>query len=117
MPPLFLILLSVILGSGAQIAFKIGVLHAAPLKFDIPGVIALLGSPYIIGGLIAFAASFLLWLKILATVPLSYAYPMVSLGYVFIFLYSWRYLGENLPALRVAGLVLIVTGIFFIARS
>ncbi|CEP66651.1 Drug/metabolite transporter [Moorella glycerini] len=117
MPVLVLILLSVFLGAGAQVLFKVGVLQLDSLKFNIPGITGLLFSPYILGGLVAFAASFLLWLKVLAEVPLSYAYPMVSLGYVFVFLLSWLYLGESLPALRVVGLALIIGGILLIARS
>ncbi|WP_406677337.1 SMR family transporter [Neomoorella carbonis] len=117
MPVLFLILLSVFLGAGAQILFKVGVLQLDTLKFNIPGITGLLFSPYILGGLAAFAASFLLWLKVLAEVPLSYAYPMVSLGYVFVFLFSWLYLGESIPALRIVGLALIIGGILLISRS
>ncbi|GEA14414.1 MAG: hypothetical protein PWR22_2006 [Moorella sp. (in: firmicutes)] len=117
MPVLFLIFLSVFLGAGAQVLFKVGVLQLDSLKFNIPGITSLLFSPYIIGGLAAFATSFLLWLKILASVPLSYAYPMVSLGYVFVFLLSWLYLGESLPVLRIVGLALIISGILLIAWS
>ncbi|MDN5345396.1 MAG: hypothetical protein PWQ18_1510 [Clostridia bacterium] len=117
MPILLLIFLSVFLGAGAQVLFKVGVLQLGSIRFDCPGVIRLALNPAILGGLLAFAASFLLWLKVLAQVPLSYAYPMVSLGYVFVFLISWLFLGENLPVLRVLGLALIIGGILLIARS
>ncbi len=117
MPVLLLILLSVLLGATAQILFKVGVLQLGSISFDWPGIARLALNPAILSGLAAFAASFLLWLKILAAAPLSYAYPMVSLGYVFVFVVSWLYLGESLPPLRVLGLALIIAGIFFIARS
>ncbi|WP_258358925.1 SMR family transporter [Moorella sulfitireducens] len=117
MPVILLIFLSVLLGAGAQVLFKIGVLQLDNFKFDFPGITGLLFTPYILGGLAAFAVSFFLWLKVLAEAPLSFAYPMASLGYVFVFLFSWLYLGESLPVLRVIGLALIITGIFFIAHS
>jgi len=112
-----MILLSVLLGATAQILFKVGVLQLGNIRFDWQGIVRLALNPAILVGLVAFAASFFLWLKVLAAVPLSYAYPMVSLGYVFIFVVSWLFLGESLPALRILGLALIVCGIFFIARS
>ncbi len=117
MPVLFLILLSVFLGAVAQVLFKVGVQHLGQVVFNLQGLGRLVFSPFVLSGLVAFASSFLLWLKVLAEVPLSYAYPMVSLGYVFVFLAAWLFLGESLPPLRVLGLALIVAGILAIARS
>lgn len=96
---------------------KIGVLHAGGMEFNLRGLALLLSNPYVLGGLGTFAASFFVWIKVLAVVPLSYAYPMVSLGYVLVFLFSWLFLGESLPAPRILGLVLIIGGIFLVARS
>ncbi|MGI9860685.1 SMR family transporter [Moorella naiadis] len=117
MPVLFFILISVFLGAAAQVLFKVGVQHLDGVVFDLQGFIRLGLSPFILTGLVSFAASFILWLKVLADVPLSYAYPMVSLGYVLVFLVSWLFLGESLPPLRILGLVLIIAGILAIARS
>ena len=72
-------------------------------------------SPWIIGGLLVFAASAVAWLITLAHVPLSVAYPFNSLGYVVILIAStlllhertnlWMWLGTTLVG---AGLVLVV---------
>jgi len=117
MPAMALIITSVFLGSLAQVLLKIGVLNHGSIDYNITQFASLALNPYIWAGLISFGVSFFLWLKILTLVPLSYAYPMVSLGYVFVFLVSWLYLGENPAPLRIIGLIFIITGILFIARS
>ena len=96
---------------------KIGVLRLESTAFNLPALVNLIFNLYLLAGLVAFAISFFLWLKILAAVPLSYAYPMVSLGYVFVFLAAWLILGESLPPLRLIGLSLIIAGILFVAAS
>ncbi len=40
-------------------------------------------------GIISYGVSFLLWIKVLSKVELSYAYPMVSLGYVLVMIFSY----------------------------
>lgn len=117
MPVLFFILLSVILGATAQVLFKVGVQHLGHIVFNLQELSHLVFNPFILSGLAAFAFSFFLWIIVLAKVPLSYAYPMVSLGYVFVFLAARIFLGESLPPLRILGLALIITGILAIARS
>jgi multidrug transporter EmrE-like cation transporter len=117
LPALLLILLSVFLGAAAQVLLKVAALNIGNISYSLTGLLALITSIYIWAGLFAFTGSFLLWLKVLASVPLSYAYPMVSLGYVFVFLASWLILGETQPPLRFIGLALIISGFFFIALS
>jgi drug/metabolite transporter (DMT)-like permease len=73
-------------------------------------------SPWIIGGLIIFAASAVGWLITLAYVPLSVAYPFNALGYIAILTAStlllhehtnrWMWLGTVLVG---AGLLVVVT--------
>ncbi|NLW07306.1 MAG: EamA family transporter [Clostridia bacterium] len=117
MPAILLILASVLLGATAQVLLKIAVLKLGNISYSLIGLLKLITSIYIWAGLFAFASSFLLWLKVLAAVPLSYAYPMVSLSYVFVFLASWLFLGEAQPPLRFVGLALIISGFFFVAFS
>jgi len=54
---------------------------------------------------------------VLARSDVSYAYPFVSLGFVFTSLYAFVALHEPLQAGRVGGIALIVLGVFFVARS
>jgi multidrug transporter EmrE-like cation transporter len=50
-------------------------------------------------------------------VPLSQAYPLLSIGYVVALLCGWGFFGEVLSLARVAGVGLIVVGVTLVAAS
>ncbi|HEY4873294.1 MAG TPA: SMR family transporter [Steroidobacteraceae bacterium] len=68
-------------------------------------------------GLSFYGVSVILWLGALSRVPVSIAYPMLSIGYVVnavaaVFLFS-----EALTTAKVAGILLIVAGVIVLARA
>jgi multidrug transporter EmrE-like cation transporter len=68
-------------------------------------------------GLAFYGVSVILWLGALSRVPVSIAYPMLSIGYVVnavaaVFLFS-----EALTTGKVIGIVLIVGGVIILARA
>lgn len=65
-------------------------------------------------GLAFFGLSALFWLVTLSRVPLSTAYPIVSLSYVLILGFSTLVLGERPTPLVWAGALFIMTGISFV---
>lgn len=65
-------------------------------------------------GLAFFGASALFWLVTLSRVPLSTAYPVVSLSYILILGFSTAVLGERPPLLVWVGVVFIMFGISFV---
>ncbi|MBC2425350.1 SMR family transporter, partial [Clostridium beijerinckii] len=67
--------------------------------------------------IISYGLSFLLWIKVLSKVELSYAYPMVSLGYVLVMLFSYFIFKENITPLRILGIAFIILGVILVARS
>jgi drug/metabolite transporter (DMT)-like permease len=66
---------------------------------------------HVLSGLAAWTASTLCWLYVLRVAPLSRAYGLTSLTYVFTFLASVFLLGERVRAVHVAGTALIVIGV------
>ena len=48
---------------------------------------------------------------------MSIAYPLLSLGYVINAVGAWYLFGESVGAMRVAGIGLIIVGVYLIARS
>lgn len=116
MPPLVLLVLSVVLGALAQILFKLGVTQEG-CSWGLQGLLVVLTRPHILFGLLFFLASFFLWLRVLATYDLSYAYPLVSLSYVIVTAASRFLLGESLPPARFVGLAFILLGIILVGRS
>ncbi|MDK2854793.1 MAG: hypothetical protein PWQ41_342 [Bacillota bacterium] len=117
----FLLIGSVALSSAAQLMIKIGLKGAGGLEFSPAGLRTLLTriveSGWLIAGFAAFVASALLWLLVLSRTELSRAYPLVSLGYVFVLLLAHFVLGETIPARRLAGVAAIVAGVILIGGS
>ncbi|AAO35859.1 transporter [Clostridium tetani] len=115
-----LILSSVFLGALGQILVKVGAtslnLSFAPGQF-IPSIISILKNFFVMSGIVSYGTSFLIWIKVLSKVELSYAYPMVSLGYVITTIYAYFFLNENISIERVLGILLIIGGVFLISRN
>jgi drug/metabolite transporter (DMT)-like permease len=57
------------------------------------------------------------WLVILSRVELSYAYPLISIGYILVMILSKYLFNETLTGYRIAGTLLICGGVFMITRS
>jgi multidrug transporter EmrE-like cation transporter len=106
----FILLTGVLLNATAQLLLKAGT-NAMPLG---PGLAV---EPHILGGLACYAVSVVVWVVALSRVPVSVAYPMLSIGYIVNAVAAWQLLGESLPALRLGGIGLIVAGVFLVARS
>jgi drug/metabolite transporter (DMT)-like permease len=111
-----------VLTTAGQIALKTGVSD--------PGLANLLGSagpgaflvralltPLVITGLILYVASTGLWLVILARADISFAFPLVSMGFVLTVGYAHFVLNEQVSITRLAGVALIMIGVVFISRS
>lgn len=120
MKTLMLVLSSVFLGAVGQIMLKVGMRNIHP-KLSLSGLLQLclkvFTTPALLFGLTCFGSSFLLWLVVISKEELSYAYPMVSLGYLVVVLASWLLFKENLNLLRLGGLLLICMGVAMVARS
>ena len=102
--------IAVVLGTGAQLLLKAGT-NATPVG---P---ALALDPRILGGIACYAISLIAWILALSKTPVSIAYPMVSLGFALNALLAWWLLGETLNAQRIAGIAVIVVGVWLVARS
>jgi multidrug transporter EmrE-like cation transporter len=61
--------------------------------------------------IVCFAASMLMWIFVLRKMELSIAYPMVSLGYVFVMLLSIQFLNESICFSKIIGTGMIVSGV------
>ena len=123
---LLLILTSVSLSAVAQYCLKLGVGAAGRVGagMDGPGldaagrsIAAYMLSPLVIVGLFLYALGAVVWLLVLARLPLSAAYPFVGLGFVLTMAIGLFALGEQLTPGRVAGTILIAAGCVLVARS
>jgi drug/metabolite transporter (DMT)-like permease len=65
----------------------------------------------------AYGLSLIVWLVGLSRVPVSQAYPMLSMGYMINMALAWWLLGEVPNVQRVLGVGVIVAGVVLVARS
>lgn len=68
----------------------------------------------IIGGGLYFF-SLLMYIVALKFIPLSIAYPLTSISYLWIALLSSKYLGERMDRWKWAGIMLIIAGIVLVS--
>ena len=105
-----MILLGVLLNAAAQLLLKAGT-NAVPLS------VRLAFEPHILGGLACYVVSVVVWIVALSRVPVSIAYPMLSIGYVVNAVAARYLLGEAVTPMRIAGIAVIILGVFIVARS
>ena len=116
-----LILLSVALAASAQLTLKHGmnqVTEASGTATLSGGSLkAIVTNPFVVGGLLIFGLSAVVWLMVLSRASLSFAYPFASLTYVLIVLADKLVLHEEIPVLRWAGVFAIMSGIVLVAQT
>jgi drug/metabolite transporter (DMT)-like permease len=78
---------------------------------------AMLSQPiFLLIGALLFA-QFINWLKVLELADLSYAKPITSLSYVTVGIVSMLFLGETLHPVQVAGIAIVIAGVWCITRT
>ena len=116
------VLSSVLMSSVAQVVLKAG-MSRPDVVAQVSGgaswqlVRAVAGSVPVWAGLALYFASALVWLMVLARVQVSLAYPFVGLGFVVTMLLGWLVQGDVLSPARLAGTLIIATGVVVLARS
>ncbi len=116
-----LLLSGVALNALAQLLLKSatrvsGTLVADDGTVSWPAAGALLGAVPLWCGLACYGVSVLLWLGALSRVPVSIAYPMLSIGYVVNAFAAAALFGEALSLAKLGGIALIVLGVLILAR-
>jgi len=118
---LSLILTDVALNVVGQLSLKFGMSKMGNFSVSLPSLIPVFAraavNPFIILGVFCYGTGFLVWLVVLAKADVSYAYPMISLGYVFTAVLAWLLLGEHVTVFRFVGILITCLGVFIIARS
>ena len=115
-----LLLLCLCLMVAAQTLWKLGLARIGVIDVGRPlwpQVTRLLQSWHIVGGILIFGVTTLLWLDLLSRMPLSVLYPMMSFVYVIAFFVGWWLLGESPSWSRFGGIVVICLGIAMVART
>lgn len=114
-----ILLTAVALATTGQLLLKAGMNRVGVVDLGaVGGLLAIalkaVATWQVVVGLAMFGLSAVFWLVTLSRVPLSTAYPVVSLSYVLILLFSVVALGERPTLLVWLGALLIMVGISFI---
>lgn len=116
-----LIVAGVLLNVAAQLLLKagtrvIGVIE--PRRGELlSSAISIATQPHIIVAVMFYLLSLVIWIVALSRVPVSIAYPMLSMGYVVNAVAAWWLFGELLTPMKLAGMLVILAGVFMLARA
>ena len=116
-----LILTGVLLNAAAQLLLKAGTTRVGHFEFSADNILPvgwqLASQPHILAGLGCYVVSVVVWIMALSRVPVSIAYPMLSIGYVVNAFAAWWLFGESLAAQKLIGIGFIVVGVWLVARA
>ena len=116
-----LVLSGVLLNAVAQLLLKAGTNAVGHFEFTseniVPVGMKLAFQPFIVGGVVCYVVSLVIWLMALSRVEVSMAYPMLSIGYVVNAVAAYYLFGESVTAVRLLGIGFIIVGVFLVAKS
>ena len=76
-----------------------------------------IGNPWVLGGIVLLLGFFASYLSALSWADLTYVLPATAIGYVVLALIAKFYLHEHISLMRWAGILLITTGVGFVATG
>jgi len=111
----------VLLNAAAQLFLKAGTNRVGQFSFAldslVPAGLKLAQSPFVLAGLGCYVVSVVVWILGLSRVPVSVAYPMLSVGYIVNAVAAYFLFGESLGAQKLVGIGFIVVGVVLVTRS
>jgi multidrug transporter EmrE-like cation transporter len=116
-----LILTGVLLNAAAQLLLKAGTTRIGEFQFSFENIVPIgikIATQWpIIGGLACYGISVVVWILALSRVPVSLAYPMLSIGYIVNAFAAWWLFGESLTAQKLIGIAVIIVGVWLVAKA
>lgn len=74
-------------------------------------------NPFVAAGFFCYVVSVIVWLMVLSRVDVSYAYPLLSVGYIVVALAGRIFFEEALGPVRWTGILVIYVGVYLVTRS
>ncbi|GKW10871.1 MULTISPECIES: 4-amino-4-deoxy-L-arabinose-phosphoundecaprenol flippase subunit ArnF [Pectobacterium] len=116
-------LVSIVLASTAQVLMKSGMLALPSISMThFPSLSALMaGWPAVavLVGIICYGLSMVCWFMVLRYLPLSRAYPLISLSYAVVYLAAvfLPWLNEPMSLRKNLGVLIIMLGVWLVTRN
>jgi multidrug transporter EmrE-like cation transporter len=114
-------LLSVLLNAAAQLFLKAGTNVIGTVSFGDANTFNTLLNiarvPWFWAGFACYGISLFTWIATLSRLPVSVAYPLVSIGYVVNALAAWWLFGESLTVQKLIGVGFIIVGVVLVSTT
>lgn len=116
-----LIFVGVMLNAAAQILMKAGTNAVGYFEFSMENILPiglkLATEWHIAAALFCYALSVVVWVLALSRVPVSIAFPLLSMAYIVTAVAAWYLLGEPLSMTKLVGIGVIILGVIIISRA
>lgn len=109
-----LLIFNVLLVSVAQLTLKAGSNMIALIDKSqglFPVIFKMILNPFLIIGTFFYVLSLVLWIYILTKAKLSFAYPVMSLSYITVMIFSFYFFKEHVNLYQWLGALLIIGGV------
>ena len=119
---LLLISASVSASAVAQILLKRGmsepgIVSAISIGDGVSTILQIASNPWIIGGFALYISGAIAWLFVLSRIDAGLAYPFVGFGFIVTMFLGFFFLGEDIVPTRIAGAILIGSGLLLLGRG
>lgn len=117
MSVLLLVAISVFLGVFGQLALKKGMTQIGAISvWDLvtKKIFSVFFNPFVDIGIVLYGVAWFLWIVILSRAELSFAYPLLATGYIFLAVLSWVFFKEQLTLIKISGITLITIGVILL---
>ncbi len=117
-----LVLISVLLGSFAQVFLRKGMLEIGEIGLKeilSKKVFGIIFQKHVFLGIVLFTINTFVWLILLSKkeAELSFVFPLLSLGYIVTAILAKIFFNEELTLFRISGIILIVLGASLIIKT
>jgi len=112
-----LLVVAILFSTTGELFFKKGMDAIGGLEFTVPGLVRTFTAWQVLVGFVLFFTGSMVWLKVLSMADLSWAYPMLALGYPLVVIESRYLLGEPVNAQRIVGSLVILGGVAIMYTS
>ena len=116
-----LIFTGVMLNAAAQILMKAGTNAIGHFDFSVANILPigwkLATEWHIITALFCYGLSVVVWILALSRVPVSIAFPLLSMAYIVTAVAAWYLLGEALSLSKFVGIGVIILGVIILSRA
>jgi multidrug transporter EmrE-like cation transporter len=113
-----LILISAVMTAGANLLMRAGVRAAGGFVLTVQSLLALASQTMFVSGILFYGLAAVLWFAVVATEDLSSSYPMlVAAVFILVTTGAAVFFQEHISVQKVAGLMVILSGILLVGRS